>query len=840
MNKLKLIYLFFSIVFSNLLYGQAFEGYVLDENSNPIPYAKVWVKNFTNVSTITNIDGYYKVPLQQPGNYQVIYSSLGYEDQTFDVIIKNMETVRQDVYLKENINQLQTVEIEEKKKNVGYEIVKNVMARKKELAEPASAYTVNVYIKGSETFDVKQKNKNKATVEEDEDNDLPKDSFEEEEKALKELEEANRLNLIETYVTVHFKFPNKLKEIKTAQSKVGRPQQIYLMHSPITLDAYFNFYNGLLFKDRLHETPIVSPLHASGILSYKYKLKEIITEGQDTIYRVEVSPRSVGTSTLEGSLYIKKHEWVLTKVDLAMHKGNLRTYDDFRIIQEYDNNNIDGKWLVTKQTFIYQTKYGKETVKGQTDVVYSNYNLKPEFGEKYFNNEVGITKDDAYKKDSTYWEQIRPVKLTKEEQRKKYIQDSVRIAHSKQEYLDSIDGVYNKVTWQKVLIWGITHRNRSKKTQWALPPVVSIIRPINIAGPRLGFSGNYFKKFENNQWINFYTNSSLGVLNKDYRGWVRARHLYNPKRFGSYSILFDHDVALINNYVPYLDYVDPSNYYFADRIVLTHNIEVVNGLYLGAEANWDRRSSISNLNFYNWNGDALQTEPPIYFEPYNVFRTKISLSFTPGQKFITEPNRKIVLGSNWPTFTLTHRKGWQSIFGSAVDFDRVSLTVSQKFNIGTLGRSEFFFDIGKFINQDSVYYIDQKFFRAGDKGWTGIFMSDPLYSFQNLAQAYNTRDIYAQLHFVHNFNGAIINKIPFMKKTGIRTVAGGGMLFVPEYNNLYYQEAFAGIERRFKFLRQRIKVGGFAILSNSNYQPTRLQFKIRFSVESDDDLMYNF
>jgi hypothetical protein len=115
-----------------------------------------------------------------------------------------------------------------------------------------------------------------------------------------------------------------------------------------------------------------------------------------------------------------------------------------------------------------------------------------------------------------------------------------------------------------------------------------------------------------------------------------------------------------------------------------------------------------------------------------------------------------------------------------------------------------------------------------------------MYSFQNLAQAYNTRDIYAQLHFVHNFNGAIINKIPFMKKTGIRTVAGGGMLFVPEYNNLYYQEAFAGIERRFKFLRQRIKVGGFAILSNSNYQPTRLQFKIRFSVESDDDLMYNF
>jgi hypothetical protein len=76
--------------------------------------------------------------------------------------------------------------------------------------------------------------------------------------------------------------------------------------------------------DNLHRTPIVSPLHPSGILSYKYKLREVIQEGNDTIYKIEISPRSVGTSTMEGYMWVLKSEWVLTQVDLTLMKGKLK------------------------------------------------------------------------------------------------------------------------------------------------------------------------------------------------------------------------------------------------------------------------------------------------------------------------------------------------------------------------------------------------------------------------------------------------------------------------------------------------------------------------------------
>ena len=216
------------------------------------------------------------------------------------------------------------------------------------------------------------------------------------------------------------------------------------------------------------------------------------------------------------------------------------------------------------------------------------------------------------------------------------------------------------------------------------------------------------------------------------------------------------------------------------------------------------------------------------------------MSYTPGQKFLTEPNRKVILGSKWPTFKLNHRKGWKSIFGSSIDYDKISLEVSQNFNIRTFGKTFYYLEIGKFVNQDSVYHIDQVFFRKGDVGLTSYFMSEPLYSFQNLAESYQTRDVYAQIHVLHHFNGFILNKIPFMKKTGIRAVTGGGMLFIPEYNNLYYQELFFGIERKFKFFKQFIRIGTYAIFSDSNYQTAKLQFKIRFSVENSNDLNYNF
>lgn len=200
----------------------------------------------------------------------------------------------------------------------------------------------------------------------------------------------------------------------------------------------------------------------------------------------------------------------------------------------------------------------------------------------------------------------------------------------------------------------------------------------------------------------------------------------------------------------------------------------------------------------------------------------------------------MIIGSKWPTLQIYYEKGIPDILGSTVDFDYLSFNATQTFNIGTLGKSLYKISGGSFITQDSVYYIDRKFFRQSDEGFLAWIFSDPLNSFQNLNASYETRDWYGQLHYIHHFNGAIINKVPFMKKTGIKAVAGIGILYLPEYDHMVYQEGFFGVERIFKIFRKRLRLGGFAVLSNSNIQGANVKFKIAVDIMDENNLKFNF
>jgi Family of unknown function (DUF5686)/CarboxypepD_reg-like domain len=827
--------------FVNISFSQSIQGYVYDESNNPIPYAKIYVKNFTNLGAITNEDGKFYFGCEF-GSYDVIIKCIGFEEQDVKVTVKSLEPTVQNVWMKQSNNELNTVEVKTKRKNVGWQIMQNVIRHKKEMIRQFDSYSCDVYIKGTESFDVKKKAKKEEEKEE------PKDKFQKQKDEIKnKLNGENRLNMVEIYLEKHFEYPNKMKEIRNGYDKIGRPDQIYYQ---TTTGGDINLYKSLLRKDDLHRTPIVSPLHPSGILSYKYKLRDVIIEGTDTIYKIEIAPRSVGTSTMEGFLWVLKSEWVLTRVDLSLHKGNLKLYDNFRITQDFEK--IESFWVVSRQTFEYDTKYFKEKVKGITTVAYSNWRFNPQFDKKYFNNELGITTEDAYERDSSYWENIRPEPLTPEEQKKKFEQDSLTAIYTSEKYLDSMDAVFNKITFLKVIWFGFEHRNRQKKEQWYFSSLADLYEPIAAGGMRIGPGAGYFKKWKNEQWIDVEGDYTLGFNNLDSRGRLRIYHRYNPKKFGTWSVWGSKEVDLINSWNSWLGTLSRSNWYLNNKVGAWHSIEVVNGLYVSASASLEHRYAFDSTYKFNTKLDKyFQTEnpEPLWFAPYNAFRTNLTISYTPFQKYMTEPKRKVVLGSRWPTITLFWEKGYTGIFNSVLDFDYVSASIEQEFQIGTMGKSFYVLRTGKFVNQDSVLYIDKKFFRESDSDpFFRYLMSQPLYSFQNLDSSYETQDFYAELHYIHHFNGSLINKIPFMKKTGIQALVGGGALYLPEHNNYLYMEAFTGIERTFKFLRRRLRVGTYVIFSWANnsfalpedQKPNNVQFKVSFDLMNERDLKFNF
>ena len=141
----------------------------------------------------------------------------------------------------------------------------------------------------------------------------------------------------------------------------------------------------------------------------------------------------------------------------------------------------------------------------------------------------------------------------------------------------------------------------------------------------------------------------------------------------------------------------------------------------------------------------------------------------------------------------------------------------------------------QFLNNKIVRNADQKFQRRSEPIW----FSNPLYSFQGLDSTLPTQKLYGEAHFVHHDNGAMINKIPFMKKTRIGLVMGAGILYVPERDWLHY-EVLAGLERNFKFSKRRLRIGLYGTFSDSNHTKPRASFKISFAVLDNRNLKWNF
>ena len=384
--------------------------------------------------------------------------------------------------------------------------------------------------------------------------------------------------------------------------------------------------------------------------------------------------------------------------------------------------------------------------------------------------------------------------------------------------------------------WGVDHRNRAKKSQWTINSLAGIIRPIFIAGPRVAPGFFYFKKWEDERFIDSYSEMSVGILNGDIKGNTNWDFRYAPFHFGTLGASFSHNFDVIRGFDAITQIYKRDNFIETTDLTIGNSYELLNGLFFDSDFSFAERRSLQGYKFLNAVDSVLPNNEPTEFESYQALIADFTLKYTPGQKYMREPNRKVILGSKWPTFYMSYEKGIPTLFGSDVDHDYISAGVMQTFKIGTLGTSKYHLRTGKFLNTKSLKDADRKFHRRSDPIW----FSNPLFSFQGLDSTYPSNDIYLEGHFVHHDNGSIINKIPFMKKTRIGLVFGGGALYVPEFDFQHY-EILAGLERNFKFSKRRLRIGVYGVLSGDNVSNRlRPDWKVSFSILNNRNLKWNF
>jgi hypothetical protein len=740
------------------------------------------------------------------GKYDLVVSMIGYKVQQLGIVVE--KDYQQNIILEDDDARMEEVVVRAKVRDRAEEVVRSVIQNKEKVMNAAGSYTTKVYIKAVQQDSSTRKNKliKQGDREKNPDEDLL------------------GMAMTEISLKLDYESETRVKEARYGVKKLGNPESLFYL---TTTDGNFNFYNNLVKVPAISPTPFLSPISYSGLIAYKFKTLKIERIGGRKIYTISVKPRQMSNATVEGEIVVLDSAFVLLETHLKFPKYHLPEYDFFQVDQQYSF--VQNKsWLLTRQEFTYYSKSNRNKLSGNTVATFSDYEFNKQFAKRYFGPEVSATAQEAYQKDSTFWETVRTEPLTTKEIRFIQYKDSMYRVTNTKEYLDSMDRFINKITWKKVGFTGQSFYNREKERTWHLPPVASMLQPFAFGGPRLHGYMFYSKIYPSRKNLSIYSSLSYGLRNNDVNGNFRLIRTYNPFNRGFYRITTGRDFRFIFEGDAYINMIRRNNYFLNNYLGLGHGLEITNGLFLYTDFDIAFRRSLSKYKTGSLIDSLFATEPDqnkiVEFDPYNAVYGKVRLQYTPKQRYLREPKEKVILGSIYPTFYVLWRKGVPDIFKSKIDFDYLEFGMEQEINLGLMGNTRYTVKTGSFINKNKLELMDYQFQRRGDPF---LFMN-PDEAFQSLDSTFALFQRFYQGHMVHELNGALLNKIPLLKKLQLREVAGAGFLIAPE-RDLRYVELFTGVERVFKWPfnpLNKFKIGAYVVGSMANQFNNPIRFKV--------------
>jgi hypothetical protein len=696
--------------------------------------------------------------------------------------------------------------IKAKTRDRAEEIIRSVVKNKESILDAIGSHSYKAYIRA---FQLDSGFTKKIKDDDDETGIRPISDF-------------DGMSLTEISLKLDKNEQGQIREERVGVIKRGNPQSVF--YQSVT-EGDFYIYNNLINTPPVSKIPFVSPLSYSGLVAYKFKTIKIDRTVKPKLYTISIKPRQLSNATIEGEITIQDSTFNVLSAEFTLPPAHMPEYDYMRVRQEYGKIG-DTARMILKQQFNYYIKTKKGRIYGETLVAYSNYELKKSFKRGYFGNEVSATSEEAYQKDSSFWKSVRTEPLSRQQELYTRYQDSIYKYMHSENYLDSIDRVLNKITWKKMLIFGQIFNDHKKERMWIIPPITSLIQPVAFGGARLKLAGAYRKTFPSRKKLNVEADLSYGFRNKDVNGRIGAEYLYNPFNRGTIALNAGRNFEFIYPGDAWVNVLKRSNIYLNNSFELTHGVDIINGIRIQNKFEIAFRRSVADYKVGN-NADSIfgiSNEPPVKFDPYNATYNEIKLFLTPGLKYVREPKEKIYLGSKWPTFYVTWRKGVPGLFKSAIDFDYLEFGLEHHINLGVAGQTNYIVKTGDFYNTRDLRVIDYKFMRRGDP----LFFQNPQKAFQALDSTFPVFDRFYQGNLVHEFNGFLINRIPFAKKLKLQEIAGGGFLYTHD-RALRYFEFFTGIERVFKWPFNplaRVKLGVYVVGSVANKFNNPLQFKI--------------
>ncbi|MGB0524411.1 MAG: DUF5686 and carboxypeptidase regulatory-like domain-containing protein [Flammeovirgaceae bacterium] len=799
-------------------------GKVVDDKQAPMPFLTVFVKGST-IGTTTNSEGEYFLDLE-PGDYQLVFRFVGYKTVVKTIQVGNAP-ITLNVVMQQEALQLEGVEISAEAENPAYEMIRQAQQKRKYYLNELKEYSCKVYIKGLQRITKAPKTILGVDI------TIPG--------AEDDSTNSGIVYLSESVSDFSYQVPNKKKE-RMISSKTSGRNNAFSWNSALDFDL--NFYRANIEMGPLSERNFISPIAPTAMLYYDYEFKGDFKDGNVLVNKIKVIPKRKGLPAFSGYMYLQDSSWRIHSTELKVSKslGNVNYVDSLLVKQVYLPVTQDQKlWVMGTQTFEYFFDFPLFKVKGDGYYIgiFSDYNVNPKFEENYFGAEISRIEDGANKKDSSYWDAARPIKLTEIEKEDYYKKDSIAIAHESKSYLDSMDRIRNKFKPINA-ITGYTYRNSYKKVNFSFPSLLENFQFNTIEGYNinLGIKASKFNQ-EKNKYISFNQQFRYGFSsNKLYYKSIFYRR-FNGINRRRIQVEAGKYVEQLNANRPITPFINTLYTLLRERNYMklfektyarfAYGQELFNGLFIVSSLEYAHRTPLANTvtnQGIDRDGIAFTSNNPLtpndntlIFEEHQAFMFDIRARIRFKQQYYLRPNLKYASKSDYPTIYLYYQKAIKGIAGSDTDFDFFKVSVEDDVKLGLFGRSEFNVAYGGFLSDKTVPFVDYKHFMTTQT----LFSNNLLPAFFNLSYyAQSTLDNFFEGHYEHHFNGFFFQKLPLFRKLKWQVVAGSHLLYTDSFKD--YLELTIGVENIFRVGRFDVV---FSRLHGENFQ-TNLRLRVGF------------
>lgn len=832
------------LLVSGSAWGGGVRGTIKGDDGAYLPYATIYVRQ-TESGAVSDPNGNYEITLPA-GRYDLVYHFLGFETVSRTVDIAE-EFITLDIVLKAQVIQLQAVTVKAGKEDPAYTIMRKAIAKAKYHTQQIDKYTAKVYIKGKGQL-----------------KDYPwlaKKALE------KEGITKDRVFIQESVSEITYTRPNKFDEKVIAVYTNGNNRNT----SP---NAYVF---GSLYEPEIAET--VSPLSPKAFSYYRFTYEGTFKDRTYDISKIKVTPRSRGDNVFEGTIYIVEDWWSIHSADLKVTKLGIKfhvkqiynpiedkawlpvsqqfevegrifgfefvaeylaTVKDYKItlnpalpmemtvidetVQKEQAKDIEKKYGKKGQQLQERLEAGKEVTRKELNQMVKEYEKaeRKEQKQPEVIEETTFKVDSlAYKKDSTFWAEMRPVQLTKEEVRGYKVNDSISEVQRRRDEGDSLKPSKSKGFQPWDLLTGDRY-SLGKKTDFEIHFPNGGFNTVE--GWNLIYRVSFYHRWVKRDSLKpdqpprtsrlqvtpifryaFSRNVASGILRVDFRNrgnrftleGGRYVHQYNSDEpihhiVNSLTTLFLEDNLMKLYERQYVDFK------WRDRI----------SQYVTAytQWTWSRRSELANSSDITWvdykekqytpNAPVSAELPNTSFQPHNAFVGIVGIEARPWQKFrLRNGNRQRVSNSS-PVLMAEYRRGFGAL-NSDVSYEMLELGIRQQVKFGIRGTLDLLVRGGTFFSGRRMYFMDYKHF-LGNK--TPFVTTDPVGSYRLLDYyAFSTHDKYLTANAHYHLRKFLITRIPYVRLMGITENIFVNYLASPTANN--YVELGYGLDGILRIFR---------------------------------------